>query len=712
MTIQEIQIIYGQTVESLDKRALKNAFDALHKLASDVPARLFQDELGKLQETYRLLLHYYAEGSTDPMQAKIYNELIALAYGLTDRIRLHLLTRSSSAVFYSVRRAFEVSPESGDIAQLVRHIIAACEITRLKAAEDAITQLFRRIWTSGYLAEREMTVLQAAIETGKEELSVVNCQIISSLILALQEVFDKRKLLLLLIAAESDDRQVKLRAYTGLLLTLYLHGRRVACLPEIGHRIEALAEKPDFRKIVQLIILRFISSRETEKISAKIREEIIPEMMKYASSGEILPDFFESGMNPEWTGESGNKAENPIETFNRWQEEGADVMHSTFVHFKKFPFFNEISNWFLPFTVDYSTAADDRTIMKPLEVIAGVGFMCNSDLYSLYFGLKHMPEADRLMMIDRLGSQLNEIQQQHIADLRTRDDFVEQIIGQYVQDLYRFYKLFAHRREFNDIFAQRLDFHNMPALKMYFHDKNDLLVIADKCLHKNYFDDALTIYERLAAESSDTKDESLYQKTGYCRQMNADYKGALSDYAQAEWINPESKWLLRRIAQCYRTLKRPEKAVAYYLRCEKLDPDNLAVLLSIGSCYLEMKRYREALKYYFKVDYLDVDGNKAWRPVAWCSFLTGKYDVARRYYHKILSQKPNEQDYMNAGHTEWVLHDVKGALELYKLSVAQLKGDVEKFRTAFHRDLPALTAAGIDASEIPLILDKLSYSIE
>jgi hypothetical protein len=67
---------------------------------------------------------------------------------------------------------------------------------------------------------------------------------------------------------------------------------------------------------------------------------------------------------------------------------------------------------------------------------------------------------------------------------------------------------------------------------------------------------------------------------------------------------------------------------------------------------------------------------------------------------------------MNAGHTEWVLQNVKGALDRYKKSVEVLNGDYEKFRTEFNRDMPELAAAGIDPAEIPLILDQLHYSLE
>ncbi|MDR1225146.1 MAG: tetratricopeptide repeat protein [Tannerella sp.] len=718
MTIQDIQLIYGQVIYALDKRELKTAFDSLNDLIARSQAGLFRDELNRLQETYKQLLYYYTEGSRDPMQTKIYNELTASAYELGDRIKSTLLAAESSGLYFSVQRTFVAHPES---VEMTGAIISSYEVNDIKQAETLTVRLFKRIWSSPPFSEEEMESLHRFIVAddappsgnakGTDGRSILNCQIVSSLILGLQEVFDKRKLLLLTVAAESGDEEVRIRAYTGILITLYLYRYRTDCYPEIKHRLDALAERPEFGKIINLIILRFILSRETEKISNKLRDEIIPEMMKLNpkfNPRTPFPENPEEEMNPEWMETlSEGKLGKQIEEFNRLQEEGADVMHSTFVHLKNFPFFNEISNWFMPFVKSQSLIAADDVIMKTLELITHMGYMCNSDLYSLYFSFKQVPEAGRKIMTGQLESQLSELKEHQMAGLQTKNHNTERIIGQYIQDLYRFYKLYPRRNEFNDIFNRRLDFHNLPVLQAYFSDRNDLLNIADHYLRKNYFEDALTVYERLPGGNDDT----IYQKTGYCRQMNGDYEGAIAEYAKAELINPESKWLLRRTAQCYRAIGKPETATGYYLQYEKSDPENLSVLLSIGSCYLERKNYTEALKYYFKVDYLDAGGNKAWRPVAWCSFLTGKYDQARNYYSRILSHKPDSQDYMNAGHTEWVLQNRKGTVSFYKKSVEMLDGDYDRFRKKFDRDIPELAAAGIDPAEIPLILDQLRYSM-
>ena len=177
-------------------------------------------------------------------------------------------------------------------------------------------------------------------------------------------------------------------------------------------------------------------------------------------------------------------------------------------------------------------------------------------------------------------------------------------------------------------------------------------------------------------------------------------------------IHPDSFWTIRRIASCYRSLNNPEMALEYYRRADALRPDNLAIEMNIGHCYFEQKQYLKALQHYFKVDYLDPQNPRAWRPIAWCSFLEKKNEQARRYYEKILADKPTAQDYMNAGHVEFVSAHMKAALELYRQSIEKGGSDLEHFLSAFRQDEPELKQQGVSPEDIPILLDQLMYSVK
>ena len=714
MKIQEINTTYARVLQSLDQGALKPAFDALLGLIAGTQSYVFQGKLNELQETYQYMLRYYAEGTKDPMQDQIYASIRIGTYELADQIRHETLSSESPEIYYATQRSISTQPI--DLTDLIGQTYTQFDVEDLQQYEDSVSLLFRKIWTTAFLSEKEINPIRKCLKS-KKMPTAVKCQIVSALLLSLQISFDKEKLYLLFDAANLSNNEVKIRAYIGLCLTLYTYRKRTLFYPGIQHRLDMLAETPDFKRILNTIILRFILSRETEKVTHKLQEEIIPEMMKLAPKmnpnihlSDLSSELSSDDMNPEWKDIfSDSKLAKKLEEYNNMQEEGVDVMHSTFIHLKHFPFFRDINNWFLPFTLKHSAFRDKEDLSSALETILQASFMCNSDKYSLYFSIFQIPEEHRKMMMNQMDSQLGEMNKQQAEELKSKQNEVENITSQYIQDLYRFYKLYPRHTEFEDLFNWTLDFHNLPILKPHLSDVETLISIAELYLRKGYFENAQTIYQQLV--SQDTNDEMLYQKLGYCKQMRGDTEGALQEYLRSEILNPDSKWVIRRIANCYRTLKQPEKALTFYLRYDQLNPDNLSVLINIGHCYLELKNYSEALKYYFKADYLDPESHKAWRAIAWCSFLTGKYDQARNYYKKILDNQPQTQDFLNAGHTEWSLQNIKKALTYYKLAIQSESNSFDKFNELFRQDIPDLLLAGVELSEIALLLDQLRYSI-
>lgn len=719
MTIQEIKKAYNRITGFLDTRELKNAFDSLQSLIAGSREYLFQDKIEEFQETYKYMLRYRSEGVKDPMQEQIYTHLLISTYEIADRIRNRLLTPEAPSTYYSQRRIQQSKPDIS-FEKLYTDLYTNYDIGNEVQYEWTLGQLFNKIWTSDIFTTEDYVSVKKVLDDDILP-DTAGSQVVSALMLGLQFTFDKEKMKLLLDAAALSNEEIRIRALISVLIILYLYKKRIPLYKEIENRLDNLAEKPGFTNDVRTITLRFILARETEKITRRLQDEIIPEMMKLSPKisrkinlSDINPEQLGDEMNPEWQNIiSDSSLGKKMEEFSELQQEGADVMHSTFIRLKSFPFFREISNWFLPFTADHSIFSNifrqGSNEKRMLDSMTGAGFMCNSDKYSLYFSMMQLPEQHRKMMMGQFDSQASEMLQQNQEELITKRGKFEIIAGQYIQDLYRFYKLYPAHLDFEDIFSLPLDFHNLDTLSPYISDEESLTTIVEYYLRKNYFQDALVIYNRLAETNKDN--EVLFQKIGYCKQMLGGIKGALAAYLHADLLDSKSEWVIRKIAGCYRTLKMPKEALTYYHRYEQLNPDNLSVQISIGHCHLELKEYNEALKYYFKVDYLDPKGTKAWRPIAWCSFLTGKYDQAKNYYHKILENNPNMQDYLNAGHTEWALQNIQGAIHYYSQAMRSDTGDFYKFQEQFMQDIPDLVVAGIEETEVPLMLDLLRYTL-
>ncbi len=737
MNSTQIRDFTRRTNKLIEKKELKNAFDSISSFTDDLQNWKITDKLNELKNNYKYMLHYLIEGSNDPEQEKIYNKLIRDTYKLTaDAAETALLNESSDLFFEKIRIASVRSPLSLDdyraeIKKKVdtRSLLSLFEEVeeknnRTKKNEQEHERIVNEMFYSVFSAPRAN---KDTIDSYKRFLhdDIVptddKSMFISALMLNIMQRFDANKILSLLECCSHSNMQVSMRAIVSLAPILQQYHSRWYLYPELISRMELLSDEGYFRRRLLIAIIQFIQARETERITKKLTEEILPEMMR------LSPIIGKKIKMDEWMGETGMDDKNPewqkildeagitdkLEEFSNLQLEGADVFHSTFANLKSYPFFNEMSNWFLPFNVEQSQLqefisenAENKGVIKS---ITNSSFICNSDKYSFCFSIMMMPQEYRKMMGSQLGAeseQLKSMQDEEQAINPYQKE--EAVCKQYVQDLYRFYKVYPRRNDFVDIFSFPLNFHQIEAISPVVSLPKNLEKIALYYFEKNHLQEALSAYEMLS--ESDTANSEVWEKIGYCRQQLANIEGALEAYLRAELIEASNTWVLRRIAQCYRLLKKPEDALQYYKKLERLHPDDLNVQLNIGHCFLELKEYEEALKNYFKVEWIDDTNTRVWRSIAWCSFLSHKFDVSQRYYQKILQNNPTSHDFLNAGHVELALSNMKDAMEYYTEAIKKVK-NIKSFKALLRGDFKELELSGVDLKIIPALLDKIEYDL-
>ncbi|MDR2497991.1 MAG: tetratricopeptide repeat protein [Tannerellaceae bacterium] len=715
---QHIRHSFEYITELLDKMELQRAFEAIREQLAYANSPALSEKLESLSETYRTMLGYFIEGVQDPMQSLIYKDVLASTYELADVLRLHIISNNDGAPMYFVFRKQWRSIPGVSINTLLQQLIVMH--TNPKDIEETVFMLFNKLWLSDPFEQEDFSSL-ADVLSDEQVPYVAGCQIISALILSLMSYFDVRKLMLLLEAfSNGGNEEIKARAITGALIIIYMYRARIHAYPQIADSLASLAESPGFTQKLRIITLRFILAKETEKISNKLQNEILPAMLKIVpniisrDTAEFDPEKF-AEMNPEWKSLFANKdLERSLEEYNQLQSEGADVMHSTFAYLKNFDFFREIGNWFLPFMPNHSRFnhfISDDAKQTIVDLTTALAFLCNSDKYSFAFSMMRQSQSDRLQILGQFHEHTQDIMEQYKREVVGDTGLFELIVGQYIQDLYRFFKLYTFHKDFSDIFEWKLDFYNLPVFREYLSDSESLSIFAEYHLKKNHFDEALALFEYLS--SVNPNNDMLLQKIGYCHQMEGRTAEALEVYLRADLINTQSKWLTRRIGACFRAVGQPGKAIEFYRRLESWSPNSLSVQLGIGHCLLEQGEYDEALKYYFKVDYLDATGLRARRPLAWCLFLAKRYDDALGYYRKILEDEnkpPETEDYINAGHTAWAARRLSQAVDYYKAAtLTSFEQDFSFFLNQFNKDIPKLLAAGISAGEIPLVLDQLRF---
>lgn len=741
MTDKELNIRYAEICNNLAERKLKPAFDRLKKLIAENGLGVFNDEWLELDQTYHFMLQYTVEGIRDPERQKVYRKLIVSVYELSDKLNEAIRIKLSSSYEYERKRMFENQFISdfetfkagleefymhNELQALVDNekIISSENLAEATNHRQQVFKLFYHVWFRDQLSSEELIFLKQFF-ANKSILVPYKSLIVSALTLGLQRYFDEEKFSLLYDACEMEESNINQRSLVGLLITLYQYDTRLPYYPEVTGRLKILNEDPGFKRNLERILIQLIRSKETEKLQQRIREELLPEMIKISQTLKDkinLDSLMEKGLaddkNPEWQDVFKDSPElmNKMEEFSEMQMEGADVFIGSFSMLKSFPFFNELANWFMPFF------AEDPEIRKILDVseaatrnfvetIGTAPILCNSDKYSFCFSMNQLPKENLEFMAEGLKAEMDQFKEiEKDEELTAPGRKAGFISNQYIQDLYRFYKLHPRKNTFEDIFSWRFDFHHKLILgNILKEDEKVLRNISEYYFSKNQFEEAADIFEYLLSVE---KNGELYQKVAFCYQKAGDYEKALEAYLQAELYDQNRLWNLKKIALCYRNLKQPAKALEYYKAAERLNPDDLNNQLNVGHCLLELDEFEEALKCYFKLEYLDPGNKKVWRPIGWCSFLTGKKEQAEKYFLKLLEDEPSKHDLMNMGHVQWSLGNRKAALDYYKQSISKTGFSETEFLDVFEEDLPQLLQQGIDKDDLPIMLDQLRYFVE
>ena len=516
-----------EIIKLLDQYRLKEALSQMTGYATHTSDWQLKNELEALQTSYDLMLQYTSKGMKDPNKVEIYHKMLRTAYELTDRIHIAVQATQNYGAYYDTMRTFVQSPPHS-YAELQMQLEAYTEdmatapmiyTTEAKRNEEmdairkrhetAVDELFEKIWVSTRWSESEYAEAQILFNSLLIQVNDLSIMV-SAVTMSLQACFDIRKCLWLLDACGHAEAIVAQRALTGLLLTLNTYPERSQLYPELSVRLSLLDENGQLGKNLNRIGLQLLQSQETEKIDKKMREEIIPEMIKNVSKIKgmklgLEETADENDRNPDWE-QAFEKSGlgDKIREMNELQMEGADIYMSTFAQLKSGPFFGQLHNWFYPFDQLHSSVANlfgpstsgDNVV---LNMVLQSGFFCNSDKYSLCFTMAQLPQSQRNLMLHQLTPQeLNDMMDNEQAKtLKQYSERPEVISNQYIHDLYRFFKLCYRRREFRDPFQTPFAFHRIPLLKGIL-DKPELLKsVADFHFRKEHPAEALSIYKEI-----------------------------------------------------------------------------------------------------------------------------------------------------------------------------------------------------------------------
>ncbi len=736
MAITDIQKYRNDVISLINNARLFEAFALFNSLLESNPSWEISEELSKLQMSYKYMLTYMAQGMDDPQKNEIYNNLLKSLYDLIDRHYFNLAAQQSRSQYYAIKQDFNKSNAS--ISSVFADYASEFEKYKLFAdipydesnkakiielthnMEKAETRLFNYVWTMFRPTAEEITVLDDIMRSS-DTPDNLKALLLSAIFLNIDTFYDKRLLLLLfdLYECYGNNTELAVRTVCIIFFALLKYNNIAALSRSITLRLEDLKQNEKFKNALYLIVLQFIRSCDTDKLTKMMHDELLPHIMnatpdllkKLKGKNPDTADIIDIESNPEWEEflEKSGFA-NKIKEINEIQMEGGDVFMGTFSKLKSFPFFYTVANWFIPFSINHSIVAASSITSNRLVagIISNAKFLCDSDRYSFCLSVNSIPPAQRDAMLAQFDSQNEMLDEMSKADPASAKIDIKHTISNYMQDLYRFFKLYNQRRDFEDVFTGNIL--DIGLLSDIICTPETLSLIGEYYLKNKYYDLALTFFKKVVETSSDYQPNTI-QKIGFCYQNLKMYDEAIKYYLKFDLFDNSNLWNIKHLASSYKASGNAEKALEYYHKAESMSPDNLPVCLSIGHCLLELNRVDDALKYYFKVDYLSRSDIKALRPIAWCLFLQKNFSQSEEYYKKIIASTASAEDYMNFGHLLLAKNDTKGAIAAYKESLKLSGNDFNKFADNFNSDRKYLATNDISDNDMALILDIIHYNI-
>lgn len=741
-------------LEKLRLHQLCEAIDRMEAYAMKYPDAGIAGHLAEIRNDYQLMSDYWAKGYKDPQLEQVYARLIRRMYRLAaNQLVAYNAIHSPavSGVFKRVRstgRDWSVPALRSQLESFVSEVaLLELEPEHTRGGKKAgvygkhlllMKDLFDYIWTSRQWKESiadafEELLLSPTIDSADQQL------IVSAVMLSAMNIFDINKFSLLMrVYRKSKDENVRQRALVGWVFSL---GSRLPGIFEEEKRAvdELLADTAVRSELTELQI-QLLYCVSAEQDNSRIQKEIMPDLLQH-NNFRITPNGIEEKeddpmqdiLDPEASERNMEKVEEGFRKMMDMQQQGSDIYFGGFSQMKRFPFFNSISNWFIPFYSEHPEVHDTfvkASDLKLVRMIVDKGSFCNSDKYSLVFAMRHVMERipqnmrEMLMNGDALG----------MGGMAAEDVHTPAYIRRiYLQDLYRFFRLYPMRSHFYNPFNAQ-DGEEWNLQYVFFADEifrstpleksfNEIVAFMVK---RKMYPEAMQVLDCYGDEA---RDYQFWMLCGHVLAQNPAGKkhfkrlsglDALGCFSKALAFEPADGKALGAYARAASLNGLYQEACDAYARLLESQPDNKNYTLYYSTCLVNLDHNEEALKLLYKLHYEYPDHVSVNRVMARALMGDCKYEQSLKIYRNLYnSPKRIDDDLLNHACCEWLCGNLQKAAQLMAeyLHAAGIGTMETECRTRLRdvlcgQELHFLQSHGITPTEIHLMIDKAcSFSL-
>lgn len=725
---------FNNAIRQLEERNLGPAVKELENYFLGHPTHPEGEAFRTLASHYQLLTDYWLSGYDDADRQRLFSDLLHHFYVLVSRLVLGECNRRTAFRLTLMQMAVQHTADWSveHVKSELENYVSEQALLSLEAETEReaklaslysrhqqfMSHLFSHLWTSEMWHSSDADgyrdiLLSPTVDTIDQQL------LVSAITLAALNTFDIHKFrTMATVYQQSTDEQVRQRALVG--WALVAADEKTALYPEVQAITAMLCDDEHCREELAELQMQLVYCIDADADSRRIREEIMPDLLSHSNIKvtqhglvEQEEDTLEEILHPDTAERHMEKMEESMKKMMAMQQQGSDIYFGGFSQMKRFPFFNDVSNWLVPFYPNHPAisriwhTARSRNF---LHIITKVGAFCNSDKYSFVLAfdqvVSRLPKS-MLDMIDKgeavptpVGGEIAEEEQRKPAFVRRM----------YLQDLYRFFKLFSMRGEFRNPFAEA-----NAAGCLFFGRK----LFSTTALQSHYVQIAAFLAKRkmngaakqvLQCCDEQRRDFQYYMMMGMLIQREAqsdDQLHRLEDcYRSACRLNADSERACYGLARTLFARHEYAESQQLFALLSTMRPDHLAYELGCAACLLNMNRSEEALKTLFRLSYDHPDDQQVERTLAWALTLSGRYEQAMKHYDRLLADKPQPDDWLNCGYCLWFQRRNREAAEMFRRLRAS-ENDFDFGREFLQADLPFLAEKGIKEVEVRLMLDQL-----
>lgn len=712
---------------------LGTAMTEYEKVSADMVNPLLQERFQQIRNDYRLMLDFLLRGFRDTERDRLYSQLIVRFDQLVADTDMNMQTENSQMFANIKKNLAAFSAQHDEVYGRLEAFVTDMAMTELE--EEAIqdlkqkdlyerhysfmSKLFEHIWLSPQWSDDDMAAYERLLLSPTIERNDIML-ILSAVFLANSQCFDARKTLLMVnISAKATDEHIRQRALVGWALTL---DERMSLYPQLTDAIrEYCGNDGNTQQLVELQKQLYFCLN-AERDNEAIQKDIMPDIIKNSNLNitrfgieEKDEDTLQNILNPEAQEEAIDKVEQSFRKMVEMQKAGSDIYFGGFSQMKRFSFFFQTANWFAPFDVNHPaikhvTGSGKQTAF--IQALLKSGPFCDSDKYSFVLAMSNV--FDRLP--DSIKEMMNGESMFEVYNASQDTESPVYIRRMYLQDLYRFFKLYTNKQLLHNPFNSQ---HGKRGTALFIDHSVFCGTIADDryteigqfLLRRNNTREAWSMIERLREIQSD----SLLELRAQCLYMQGKSEEAEMLYRKVVEKNPDDVKAISALAKITFQTGRYDEAVEYYKHLQQQYPDKLSYQLNYCVALSKTPQVAESIETLYRLYYENPDNHNVLRVLAWNLLVAKRTEQAGTEYEKLLQIGDQKaEDWLNAGYYYLIVRNVEKAVDMFRRYVEESKSSQDArhlIGKQIAADADVLLENGIDKIEMQLIVDLVMESM-